>query len=178
MACYQFPEDSCFKQDKLQLDSITVCDVPIKYKTFGKSWTPNSGTHRIVSDVRYDQERFVIVLEEKEDFHCRFMADIVLIGAFSAEGEAMAKTGGFIPDIVRQIITSATGIIPEFDEYLLVPEFRFMNDTKFDKPLRINRVSRFHVQFVKPEELIAQGCSLSAEARGCALISNEPDKKK
>lgn len=169
VACYQFQQNACFKDDTFQLQTVTVCDRPIQLRAFGRTFSPNSGTHRIVADLTYHQERFLIAIEEKENAQCRFTGDIVWIGAASARGQAIARQEEFVSNVIDRMIRSSTGISPDIPPYLFDLEFGFIDQIKRDKPPVIKRINRFQVQFVSAEELRAQGCTLSPLARGCLL---------
>lgn len=171
-ACYQF-QDTCVSSSNLELHHITVCDVPLHFTVFGRSWTPNSGSHRIVADIHYRGEPFVIVMEEEENIQCGFEANLIYIGAMTAAGREMADEKSFTFNLVTQIILTATGILPEIEGTRLVPEFDFRAMKTEREPPRLRKVDSFKFSLVDGDALSRQGCTLSAAARHCFLLRRE-----
>ena len=170
-SCYKF-NDQDAEGDALRLHRITVCNEPIKPSLF--DFTPNSGSHRILIELSYLNEHFVVALEEKEALHCSYVGDIIIIGAATAKGMSLAGEQGFVLGLVSKIITRATGVIPILETTVAklrvnVNQLRreslgSRNDTT------IEYVERFDIRVTDASSVLAEGCLLSPAARGCALI--------
>lgn len=155
----------------LKLNRVVVCDKPLQFHLFGKSYSPNSGTHRVLFDSDFLGERLVVAIEERENIACRFKGDAILIGV-EKDGfvSKMAKEmgGDFATEILSNLVYSATGLIPILTNGMPWMEQDpdlggFMCPVHYDEDRK-----RFKFEIVDVNTIINGGCNLySSEAKGC-----------
>lgn len=158
----------------LKLDRVVLCDKPVWFHLFGKSYSPNSGTHRVLFDSTFLGERFIIAIEEREKITCRFKGDAILIGVekgglVSKMAEEMGED--FATEMLTHLIYSAIGVVPVLTNGMPWME----HDPDFFAPLCPVHYSeeqkRFEFEIVDVNTIINGGCNLySPEAKGCFLF--------
>jgi hypothetical protein len=157
-----------------QLNRIVVCDKPLKFSLFGKSYSPNSGSHRVLFDSSFLGERVIIAIEERENIACKFKGDAILIGVEPCGlVSEMAKEMGevFVTEVVSNLIYNAIGAIPVLTNGMpwqeVDPDLRGpFGPVYYDEDRK-----RFEINIVDVSTIIEGGCNLySPQAKGCFLF--------
>ncbi len=170
-AVYRFDGTDRDGDEFIILTSVTVCPPPVTFSLFGIRFSPHSGSHRIVFDARMRGERFVVVVEEREDHNCNHVGEIITIGAATEAGGQRIAEGGlpFARELLGAMIFAAIGIRAELPENIPVYDDPIPG---LEHQLRFHLVDRFTLVAAESAQLIANaGCQLSSGAQGCTIFS-------
>lgn len=115
----------------------------------------NSGAHRVVFDTVFNSKKFLVAIEEIEDWLCRYKGEMFYIAPQDESARSLAMAGGknFALELLGAIVFQSTG--------------RRLNLSTNMR--RGNPGDKIGVAIVTPDEITSDGCRLTEAASRCFL---------